>query len=133
MAGGRRPHPQAGSAAAEHTDRGRLRQYQSQLRGPESESASFIAAQEAFKTASIDQVNDLKVELTYKLDAYKKASEQTMLDANAALQTKEKMESAMRLMLKDIVDTSVVAMDAVGSNAATMMTTTPSIRRVRKI
>ncbi len=33
-----------------------------------SESASFIAAQEAFKTASIDQVNDLKVELTYKLD-----------------------------------------------------------------
>jgi hypothetical protein len=42
-----------------------------------------------------------------------------MRDANAALQTKaEKMESAMRLMLKDIVDTSVVAMDAVGSNAA---------------
>ncbi len=74
-----------------------------------NESASFIVAQEAFKTASLDQVNDLKVELTYKLDAYKKASEQTMRDANAALQTKaEKMESAMRLMLRDIVDTSVV-------------------------
>jgi hypothetical protein len=61
---------------------------------------------------SIDQVN----ELTNKLDAYKKASEQTMRDADAALQTKtEKMESAMRLMLQDIVDTSVAAMDAVGS------------------
>eukprot|EP01034_Spumella_vulgaris_P027130 gene27130-33812_t len=92
------------------------------------ESASFIAAQESFKTSSINQVNDLKVELTYKLDAYKKASEQTMRDANVALQTKaEKMESAMRLMLKDIVDSSAVAMDAVGTNAATMMNETENM------
>ena len=33
----------------------------------------------------------------------------------------------MRLMLKGIVDTSVVAMDAVGSNAATMMTETENM------
>jgi hypothetical protein len=70
-------------------------------------------------------VSDLKVELTYKLDAYKKeASEQTVCDANdAALQTKaEKTESVMRRMLRDTMNTLVVAMDAV-----TMMTETETV------
>eukprot|EP01034_Spumella_vulgaris_P031083 gene31083-38415_t len=36
-------------------------------------------------TSSINQVNDIKMELTFKLDTYKKASELTMCDANVAL------------------------------------------------